>query len=305
MIGALFNNSKRKEALGLKTGDDLQQLDALLEEWANQLAAHVELIRKEEVALQERFDTAAESEQADLAAQLKAVKARMETATSSLGLMIGIMKQRNLETSEYSQLLITSTGQITQEIFEKEVAVGLLTDWLAKGKRWIVENGMDLLFEVIVVILILVAFRLLAIVVGKFVARAVNNSRLNISSLLKHFTISTSQKAVMLLGILVALSQMGIDVGPMLAGLGVTLLYIFWFKGWFFLPDTNMAPNNAEHWILGISPEAFGAVGAAVNFIVAGVVYRATAPPAEHIQHLVESVRIPRGAKAVDGSHVH
>ena len=27
MIGALFNNSKRKEALGLKTGDDLQQLE--------------------------------------------------------------------------------------------------------------------------------------------------------------------------------------------------------------------------------------------------------------------------------------
>ncbi|MGD8964708.1 MAG: cation acetate symporter, partial [Gammaproteobacteria bacterium] len=85
-------------------------------------------------------------------------------------------------------------------------------------------------------------------------------------------------------------------VAGMLAGLGVTLLYIFWFKGWFFLPGTNMAPNNADHWILGISPEAFGAVGAAVNFIVAAVVSRATAPPPEHIQHLVEDIRVPRGA---------
>ena len=85
-------------------------------------------------------------------------------------------------------------------------------------------------------------------------------------------------------------------IAGMLAGLGVTLLYIFWFKGWFFLPGTNMAPNTAEHWILGISPEAFGAVGAAVNFIVAYAVSHATEPPPEHIQHLVEDIRVPRGA---------
>jgi cation/acetate symporter len=85
-------------------------------------------------------------------------------------------------------------------------------------------------------------------------------------------------------------------IAGMLSGLGVTLLYIFWFKGWFFLPGTNMAPNNAEHWLLGISPEAFGAIGAMVNFAVAYVVSHATQPPPEHIQHLVEDIRVPRGA---------
>jgi cation/acetate symporter len=82
----------------------------------------------------------------------------------------------------------------------------------------------------------------------------------------------------------------------MLSGLGVTLLYIFWFKGWFFIPGTNMAPNNADNWLLGISPEAFGAIGAMVNFGVAYVVSHATTPPPEHIQHLVEDIRVPRGA---------
>jgi len=84
----------------------------------------------------------------------------------------------------------------------------------------------------------------------------------------------------------------------MLAGLGVTLLYIFWFKGWFFIPGTNMAPNTAANWIFGISPEAFGTVGAAVNFVVCTVVSKMTAEPPEHIQHLVEDVRVPRGASA-------
>ncbi len=82
----------------------------------------------------------------------------------------------------------------------------------------------------------------------------------------------------------------------MLAGITVTIVYIFWFKGWFFIPGTNMAPNLPANWILGISPEAFGAVGAMLNFAVAYVVSRATVAPPEHIQQLVEDIRVPRGA---------
>ncbi|HEY9052608.1 MAG TPA: sodium:solute symporter family protein [Gammaproteobacteria bacterium] len=84
----------------------------------------------------------------------------------------------------------------------------------------------------------------------------------------------------------------------MLSGLTVTLVYIFVFKGWFFIPDTNNLPNTPANWLFGISPEAFGAVGAMVNFIVAIAVSKVTAPPPEHIQHIVEDIRIPKGASA-------
>jgi cation/acetate symporter len=79
----------------------------------------------------------------------------------------------------------------------------------------------------------------------------------------------------------------------MLAGLGITLVYIFWFKGWFFVPGTEMAANIPENYLFKISPEAFGAVGALVNFAVAYLVSRITPPPPEHIQHLVEDIRVP------------
>ncbi|MCM5569479.1 cation acetate symporter [Burkholderiaceae bacterium FT117] len=90
-------------------------------------------------------------------------------------------------------------------------------------------------------------------------------------------------------------------VAGMLAGLGVTLVYIFWFKGWFFIPGTEMAANVPANWFLGISPEAFGAVGAMVNFGMAWVVSRVSAPPPAHIQELVESIRVPKGAGAATG----
>ena len=82
-------------------------------------------------------------------------------------------------------------------------------------------------------------------------------------------------------------------VSGMLAGLSATLIYIFWFKGWFFVPGTEMAANVPANWFLGISPEAFGAIGALINFAVAICVSSVTAPPPKEIQHLIEDIRVP------------
>jgi cation/acetate symporter len=90
----------------------------------------------------------------------------------------------------------------------------------------------------------------------------------------------------------------------MLAGLFITLFYVFAHKGIFFIKGTDFLPLiGGPNPFFGITPEAFGAIGAMVNFIVAFAVDKVTKEPPEHIQHMVESVRIPRGSKAVDGAH--
>lgn len=90
----------------------------------------------------------------------------------------------------------------------------------------------------------------------------------------------------------------------MLAGLLVTLFYVFAHKGIFFVKGTEYVdaiggPNS----FFGITPEAIGAVGAMVNFLVAFLVDKVTKEPPAHIQAMVEAVRIPRGSKLVDGAH--
>ncbi|WP_050929706.1 sodium:solute symporter family protein [Aestuariivita boseongensis] len=90
-------------------------------------------------------------------------------------------------------------------------------------------------------------------------------------------------------------------VAGMLAGLTVTLLYIFLHKGWFFIPDTNSF-TDADPLLGTIKSTSFGAVGAAINFAVAYVVAGMTKETPQEIKDLVESVRVPRGAgAAVDG----
>ncbi|WP_349367340.1 sodium:solute symporter family protein [Salinarimonas sp.] len=85
-------------------------------------------------------------------------------------------------------------------------------------------------------------------------------------------------------------------IAGMLTGILTTCVYIFVYKGWFFIPGTNQLPDTAEFWLLGISPASFGVIGALLNFGVAYAVSKATSAPPKEIQELVESVRIPRGA---------
>jgi cation/acetate symporter len=93
-------------------------------------------------------------------------------------------------------------------------------------------------------------------------------------------------------------------IAGMLAGLFITLFYVFAHKGLFFVKGTDYLDMiGGANSFFGITPEAFGAVGAMVNFTVAFVVDKFTKEPPEHIQAMVEAVRIPRGAKSVDGAH--
>ncbi len=89
-------------------------------------------------------------------------------------------------------------------------------------------------------------------------------------------------------------------VAGMLAGLIVTIVYIFLHKGWFFVASTASF-SDADPLLLSIKSTSFGSVGALVNFIVAYLVSNATEEVPADVQELVESIRIPRGAgSAVD-----
>ena len=93
-------------------------------------------------------------------------------------------------------------------------------------------------------------------------------------------------------------------IAGMLAGLFITLFYVFAHKGIFFIKGTDFLPMiGGANSFFGITPEAFGAIGALVNFAVAFIVDKMTKEPPEHIQAMVEAVRVPRGSKIVDGAH--
>ncbi len=79
-------------------------------------------------------------------------------------------------------------------------------------------------------------------------------------------------------------------IAGMISGLIFTMGYIIYFK--------LMSPelNSAEHWWFGISPEGIGSIGMMINFVVCYFVSMATPPPPQHVQDMIQDIRIPKGA---------
>ncbi len=92
-------------------------------------------------------------------------------------------------------------------------------------------------------------------------------------------------------------------ISGMLAGLGVTLFYVFQHKGVMFVAEWSYLPQLGKNWFFGIEPNAFGCVGACINFAVALLVSRVTPQPPAEVRQLVEEIRIPAGATV--GSMAH
>jgi len=93
-----------------------------------------------------------------------------------------------------------------------------------------------------------------------------------------------------ILGIFDKRANMQGAITGMVVGIVFTAGYIIYFK------FVNPGANNAEHWLWGISPEGIGTIGMLLNIAVTYAVSHSTAPPPEHIQHLVDDIRVPRGA---------
>lgn len=82
-------------------------------------------------------------------------------------------------------------------------------------------------------------------------------------------------------------------IAGMLSGGALTLVYVFLYLGWFFIPGTNSFNNVPSEWVLGISPLSIGCIGATLNFIVANLVSIATGGTDAATQKMVEDVRYP------------
>jgi cation/acetate symporter len=97
-------------------------------------------------------------------------------------------------------------------------------------------------------------------------------------------------------------------VAGMIAGIGITLLYVFQHKGIMFIKSTAFLGDMDPNWFLGIEPNAFGAIGAIVNFAVAIIVSK-TSPASEEekekIAAIVDNMREPErpGTTLADTSH--
>jgi small conductance mechanosensitive channel len=229
LIGGYRDNLAARTLLGQDTSAELAKLKPELTEAA--AVTHAALRRSvEELAA---FD----SKGADLDA---AGKARRETVGAFRTLLvesqrknIAIMDEYGLDTVQLRQDLITTTGEVSQDILDAQVLGGLLGEWKTRSLRWASENASAALFRIFSIALILVATGLLARLGRGLVRRGFARATVNASTLASEFFVAATARVIWLLGFVVAAGQLGIEIAPLLAGLGIA-----GFVAGFALQDT-------------------------------------------------------------------
>ena len=146
---------------------------------------------------------------------------RVRDIADRLNTVLEMMDGLGMDTSTYQGQMLSATGQITTDLFNFSIITRLLGEWWQSLWNLIIEGGPDLIFKVLLFIIIIYAFFKIANIVQKLIESGLAKSQLQLSELLRRMVVSIVRNCIIVLGILVALSQVGISLGPLLAGLGV------------------------------------------------------------------------------------
>jgi len=202
---------------------DVNKQEAILKENLADRAANgsilLEMAMNDVIAL--RASVAAMPDDAELKAKLSVATGHVSNLANSLAAVLAIMDSLKMDTADYQEQVLNATGQITTDVFEVSVITNLLVGWGKTLWNMVIEDGPNLVFKILLFIVIVYGFRKLAGFVQAVVERALEKSHLKLSELLRRMTVSIVRNLIIVLGILIALSQVGISLGPLLAGLGV------------------------------------------------------------------------------------
>jgi small conductance mechanosensitive channel len=208
-----------REALGFPADNLRDQLIPKLNLFAETLAGRIESSSETRSHVQDRLS--ADSTNTDINAALQQLDSYHAFNIDQLEAVILMLDSLGLESTEYQAVMLQQSDTISINFFSTTAMLVVLKDSWAAVKTAVEDNAANFIVRLLIVIVVLLVIRTLARLTRKIVGAACDRSSLRMSVLLKNILVSTSGGAVMVLGILIALSQVGISLAPMLAGLGV------------------------------------------------------------------------------------
>ncbi len=218
LLKELDANIDARERLGLDVKADIASLTEGLKTRSAMVAGGLQHTKDEidEIVKRPGADQDAQTQK-----ELAQLKDERDLLAETQRLNADLMDKQGLDTTELRQGIIIATGKISDDILNRAVATGLIKEWTADAADWLRSNGAGLFFRVLIFLLILLAFWVLARIGRGLVRRALDRSKLNISSLAREFFIKMTVRLILLLGFIIAIAQLGIEVAPLLAGLGI------------------------------------------------------------------------------------
>jgi small conductance mechanosensitive channel len=219
VLDTLVTYTEVAAGMGLDASQEIEYLDATLSEAVANRSVFLE-VAIAQVGLARTSATTLPGD-AELPSWVLASEARVRVASEALQSLVTLMNRVDMDTRQYRQQVVTATGALTTDVLDVGVIAGLIADWSKTVFNFSRTEGPRLLFSALLFVLILFVFSRLSRLVRKVVEKAMLSGKVEMSHLLKRMVVSTAGNLTFFIGILFALSQVGISLGPLLAGLGI------------------------------------------------------------------------------------
>jgi small conductance mechanosensitive channel len=216
---SLANHLQSRDVLGLPTKKMREQMDPIVYLYAETLAGRIEFTGVASNKLQERLSQ--DPDNADIGSALNELDANHKINIQRLEAIIHVLDLLGQDSSSFQAVMLQQASTISISFFSSSAILTVLHDGWGALKEAVKENAPNLIFRFLIFIVVLLVFKTLSRITKRVVRAASNKSNLDMSELLKNILVSTSGGIVMALGVLMALSSIGISLAPMLAGLGV------------------------------------------------------------------------------------
>jgi small conductance mechanosensitive channel len=186
-----------------------------IERRAANLAARLELASQRLEELSER-EPGPEADFAESQAQdeLDLIAASLWTACDALDAL-------DLPSAAHRRVLILVTGEVTSDVLDTDLLAALLDSALEESKLWIEHRGPVAIGRLARFLGVLAIFFVLGLVTRRATERLVKSSSSQLTTLARQIIVATASRAVMGIGIFLALSQIGVNITALLTGLGI------------------------------------------------------------------------------------
>ncbi|WP_279252293.1 mechanosensitive ion channel family protein [Candidatus Seongchinamella marina] len=208
-----------REVIGLSAAVLRQKTSTLLYQYAETISARIELYTTTLREMDSRL--ALDANNTGVQGAANEIKIALAVEVRRLESLLKLMVRIEIDTVVYRSVLLRESSGVSLRLFDPEALRQTLEDSWGSVSDAVSRSLPDIFLKLLAFVVILIAFRALSQLVKRVVSSALIKSGAEFSTLLKDVLISVSGASVMMLGILVALSQVGISLGPALAGLGV------------------------------------------------------------------------------------
>lgn len=144
------------------------------------------------------------------------VQAEVKKVEERANMLIDLLNDRGGDVKEYRRYVAQATGQ---QINWLDPAIVMA--WLTSP-----TGGLAILFAILRFVGVLVAFWFAAKIIGAIVGKAMGRVAKDQSDLLKRIVRTNVARVVMIVGFVVALGQLGVNIGPLVAAIGAAGLVI-------------------------------------------------------------------------------